>query len=399
LCHASFIRIESFSSFVIDPLFPSTRAEAILRAASLHPVRYARTRNSLGGHVSLLSPYLTHGFVSVGDVLRAISQRHSIGWQDKIVFELGWREYFHHVWSRLGDDIWKDARLPLANRYANSLPDDIRVAQTGVAIIDQQIARLYQTGYLHNHARMWIASYIVHIRKVDWRVGAKWMYAHLLDGDMASNTLSWQWVAGTWTGKAYLFNAENVERYAPGVNCRGSVIDTSYEELDEIARSDDPLSGQMNPGSTALIEPRKFGEPPSRQNLSADKKSTDTRFFLMHPWSLHCPDDCTAIGVINLDFHREYPWSERRWQFVVESMISRCSHILCGTTETLAAQLNGYQLQATQTLNPHYSNLIARVAPFAVAQPRAFTNPKTLKRSFSSFWAHVSREEFPVQDY
>jgi deoxyribodipyrimidine photo-lyase len=61
---------------------------------------------------------------------------------------------------------------------------------------------LYATGYLHNHARLWLASYLVHLRKVHWRVGADWMYSHLLDGDMASNYLSWQWVSSTGSNKA-----------------------------------------------------------------------------------------------------------------------------------------------------------------------------------------------------
>ncbi|MGC8035725.1 FAD-binding domain-containing protein, partial [Salmonella enterica] len=66
-----------------------------------------------------------------------------------------------------------------------------------------------------NHARMWLASYVVHLRKVHWRAGADWMVGHLLDGDLASNHLSWQWVAGTGSHKPYLFNAENVAKYAP----------------------------------------------------------------------------------------------------------------------------------------------------------------------------------------
>jgi deoxyribodipyrimidine photo-lyase len=382
---------------VIDESFPSSRVEALQRAASIDPAFYARTRNALSGRVSRLSPYVTHGLISVSDVLREIAQRHPLGWQDKIVFELGWREYFHHVWSRLGDDIWNDAHPPPASHHADVLPDDIHTAQTGVAIIDQQIARLYETGYLHNHARMWIASYVVHIRKIDWRAGAKWMYAHLLDGDIASNTLSWQWVAGTWTGKPYLFNAENVERYAPGVNCRGSAIDTTYETLDEIARSNEPVLELTKPKPAALIEPKLFDAPPDQiVTQEVHTKISETRSFLMQPWSLHCPDDASAIGVINLDFHREYPWSEKRWQFVIQSMARRCSRILCGTTDELVLQLEGKTLHATQTLNPHYRDLIARVAPLAEEPPRTFANPKTLKRSFTSFWNHVSREVFPL---
>jgi deoxyribodipyrimidine photolyase len=80
---------------------------------------------------------------------------------------------------------------------ARELPADIREATTGVPVVDMAVRTLYATGMLHNHARMWLASYVVHVRKVHWRCGADWLYGHLLDGDLASNHLGWQWVAGT----------------------------------------------------------------------------------------------------------------------------------------------------------------------------------------------------------
>ena len=95
-------------------------------------------------------------------------------------------------------------------------------------VIDEAVRTLFATGTLHNHARMWLASSVVHVRKVHWRVGADWLYGHLLDGDLASNHLSWQWVAGTGSRKPYLFNAGNVARYAPAAwHSPGSVIDTT----------------------------------------------------------------------------------------------------------------------------------------------------------------------------
>ena len=76
------------------------------------------------------------------------------------------------------------------------------------------VRQLYATGTPHNHARMWLASYVVHLRKVHWRSAANWLYANFLDGDLASNHLSWQWVAGTRSSKPYLFNTDNVAHYA-----------------------------------------------------------------------------------------------------------------------------------------------------------------------------------------
>lgn len=375
------------------PLAPFlfTRAAALARADRVDPARYSRTRNFLTGDVTRLSPYITHGLISIPELLESVHARKPLSWEDKLAFEFGWREYFHHAWDRLGEGIWREQHAPPGSGYAATMPDDIRTASTGVAIIDQQVRELYATGYLHNHARMWIASYVVHIRKVSWQAGAKWMYSHLLDGDLASNTLSWQWVAGTWTGKPYLFNAENVARYAPSADCSGSVIDTSYEMLDAIARSSKAALSPKPVSVDAVAEPQRLSSPTSVSNGAASEP-----VWLMHPWSLHLPDERTAVGVINTDFHAAYPWSLARWNAVMSVMHTRCTHVIVGASGELNTAFAGKSLQAIQTLNPHYNALIARAAPKALATPRAFANPSMLKRSFTSYWNAVSRDKFPA---
>lgn len=101
--------------------------------------------------------------------------------------------------------------------------------------MDAFIHELTSSGYIHNHARMYLASYIVHFRRVKWQAGAKWFLQHLLDGNVASNNLSWQWVASTFSQKPYIFNLENVDKYfgrqvdtSPQHN---EVLSASYEEL------------------------------------------------------------------------------------------------------------------------------------------------------------------------
>ena len=205
----------------------------------MRPTAYARTRNALDGAVSGLSPYITHGFVTLADVLAGVAARHALDVRHKFVFELGWRAYFRHVWQHRGEGILYSLHEgPLPDEaYARVLPADIRQGCTGVPVVDEAVRALYATGTLHNHARMWLASYVVHVRKVHWRVAADWLYGHLLDGDLASNHLSWQWVAGTASRKPYLFNADNVARYASASwHSPGSVIDASYEALDRMAR-------------------------------------------------------------------------------------------------------------------------------------------------------------------
>ncbi|MDH5338529.1 MAG: deoxyribodipyrimidine photolyase, partial [Rubrivivax sp.] len=219
--------------------FAPTLAAARARIAAVRPAAYARTRNAIDGAVSNLSPYITHGFVSLADVLAGVTSRHALDVQHKFVFELGWRAYFRQVWQHRGDGILNslhEGPLP-DDAYVRVLPADIREACTGVPVVDAAVRALYASGTMHNHARMWLASYVVHVRKVHWRAGADWLVGHLLDGDLASNHLSWQWVAGTSSRKPYLFNADNVARHAPAAwHSPGSVIDTSYEELDRMAR-------------------------------------------------------------------------------------------------------------------------------------------------------------------
>ena len=187
--------------------FAPTLAAAQARIAAVRPATYARTRNALDGAVTGLSPYITHGFVTPSDVLAGVAARHTLEMQHKFVFELGWRAYFRHVWQHRGDGILRSLHQGLLpdEAYADELPADIRGGCTGVPLVDQAVRTLYASGMLHNHARMWLASYVVHVRRIHWRAGADWMVGHLLDGDLASNHLSWQWVAGTGSRKPYLF--------------------------------------------------------------------------------------------------------------------------------------------------------------------------------------------------
>jgi FAD binding domain of DNA photolyase len=193
---------------------------------------------------------------------------------------LSWAsKYFRHVWQHRGDEILHslhDGLLP-DHGYATELPADIRQARTGVPAIDMAVRILYATGTLRDHARMGLASYVVQLRKVHWRVGADSLVAHLLDGDLASNHLSWQWVAGTGSSKPYLFNAENVARYAPPAwHSTGTVIDCSYETLDALVRSGRPV--RAAPLGEGVEEPAVWKVPPrSDYGPATGRRSGGTR--------------------------------------------------------------------------------------------------------------------------
>ena len=365
--------------------FPATVDAALARIDAIQPLTYARTRNHIDGAVSRVSPYLTHGFVDVPQVIERLSQRCVLAPEDKIVFELAWREYFHHLWRHWGDDIFEPRRPPPAARYAPAMPPDVVEGRTGVPVIDQAVRTLYRTGYLHNHARMWLASYVVHLRKTDWRAGAMWMYRHLLDGDLASNTLSWQWVAGTLTGKPYLFNAENVERYAPQWASRDTVLDAGYDALDQLARH----GGDCGPHS---LRAEAIDEPPVGAVLDPDNWSMpqDDEVWLMHPWSLGCPPQGRVIGWIEPSFHERFAWNEARWQFVLARMREACDGIVVGDAKALHRQLGGVRLMTMQTHNPGYREAIAEAGMLAEPVARQFDDPPRAMPSFTRFWQSVA---------
>jgi deoxyribodipyrimidine photo-lyase len=209
----------------VSPIRGGQRA-ARERLARLNPVRYAATRNALDGAVTGLSPYLRHGVIGLAEVrdaaLAAVRRAADAG---KLINELGWRDYWQRVYRQIGRGIWRD-REPLktgwpASAYAATLPDDVAQGTTGLACIDAFSQQLRDTGYLHNHARLWLAAYLVHWRRVRWQAGARWFLEHLLDGDPASNNLSWQWVASSFSSKPYWFDRDNLERLSGGRFCRG----------------------------------------------------------------------------------------------------------------------------------------------------------------------------------
>jgi deoxyribodipyrimidine photo-lyase len=381
--------------------FPPTRQAALARVSAVRPGDYARSRNAIEGAVTGLSPYITHGLLSLPEVLAGVTAKHSLDVQHKFVFELGWREYFRHVWAFRGEEIFESLREGLMPQtgYSALLPADIRQAATGVPVIDMAVRTLYATGYLHNHARMWLASYIVHVRKVDWRIAADWLYGHLLDGDLASNHLSWQWVAGTGSSKPYLFNADNVARYAPAAwHSPGSVIDQSYEALDRLARQPIRRSRTEHdvPNQGALIEPSLSAEPPIDLGWAQPDAAAvaGREVWLVHPWNLDdLPTSLSAntvvVGVLITDFHRAWPWSERRWRFVASRMAQLAPMRWQGDAAALGAALQGAS-RVRSVYDPHIAQWLATLA---ACEPEIKLFPEVARRcdSFSQWWTRASR--------
>jgi deoxyribodipyrimidine photo-lyase len=217
------------------------RRSALERLAVFDPRSYDRTRNDVHRRgVSALSMYLRHGVLGLAEVRDYLLRRFDRGpGVLKFINELGWRAFWQTVYAELGERIHQDVETPKHRiRRTRGLPADIALAETGLQCIDESLRELFSTGYMHNHARMWVAAYMQHWREVDWRDGAELFYRHLLDGDPASNSLSWQWVGSSFSHKPYVFNRQNVERFSGGAFCErcafaaaGCPFDASYDDL------------------------------------------------------------------------------------------------------------------------------------------------------------------------
>jgi deoxyribodipyrimidine photo-lyase len=186
---------------------------------------YARMRNYDDAvHVSSLSPYLRHRIISEEEVLRATLSRHSPQAAEKFVQEVYWRTYWKG-WLEQHPAVWIDYCLALQAalnraRSESGLRKEWEAAckgETGIDCFDHWAHQLVETGYLHNHARMWFASIWIFTLRLPWTLGADFFLRHLLDGDPASNTLSWRWVGGLQTvGKTYLARPDNIAKYTNG---------------------------------------------------------------------------------------------------------------------------------------------------------------------------------------
>ncbi len=187
---------------------------------------YANGRNTdrgAGAHrdVSMLSPYIRRRLVLERDAVAAALAAHGPEVAEKFIDEVFWRGYFKGwlerrpvVWTQYRDGLERDLAALEKDGKLRRQVIAAEDGQTGLDCFDAWAQELVETGYLHNHARMWFASIWIFTFGLPWRLGADFFYRHLLDGDAASNTLGWRWVAGLHTrGKAYQAQAWNITKF------------------------------------------------------------------------------------------------------------------------------------------------------------------------------------------
>ncbi len=290
--------------------FPPTRAEALRRLAAFVPragAPYAAGRNAdLGPDrreaVSNLSPYLRYRMVTDREVVSAALEHHGPQAADKFVQEVLWRTYWKgwlqarpEVWARFSAD--RDA---VRDGMGGGLAKAVRQAEagtTGIEGFDDWARELVETGYMHNHARMWFASIWIFTLGLPWVLGADFFLRHLLDADPASNTLSWRWVAGLQTkGKTYLATTDNITRHTDGRFAPR-----------ELARAAKALSEPPLPAARPL-QPLQPGRPDTAALLLITPEDLD-------PLSLF-PADTVVLGVVAVCGIEGWPWGEPARAFV-----------------------------------------------------------------------------------
>lgn len=187
---------------------------------------YAQGRNFDRGpaahrDVSMLSAYIRRRLITEPEVIATAIKTQGAEASAKFIDEVIWRSYFKG-WLEQRSEVWDSYTAGLRQDFAVLEGDAglrqavhaAETAQTGLDYFDSWAAELIETGYLHNHARMWFASIWIFTLKLPWRLGADFFLRNLLDGDPASNTLSWRWVAGLHTrGKPYVAQASNIARF------------------------------------------------------------------------------------------------------------------------------------------------------------------------------------------
>jgi deoxyribodipyrimidine photo-lyase len=207
--------------------FEASRTAGLARLREFAPRMgrdYTTHRNTdegpgLRSGVSMLSPYIRYRMITEEEVLQTTLEPFTWASAEKFIQEVFWRAYFKG-YLETHPAIWQNYLTELRNleNIKGDLAYQMAInGKTFIACFDEWVDELKMTGYLHNHTRMWFASIWIFTLKLPWQLGADFMYRHLIDGDPASNTLSWRWVGGLHTkGKTYLARPDNIEKYTNG---------------------------------------------------------------------------------------------------------------------------------------------------------------------------------------
>ena len=206
-------------------IFEASRAKAVDKLNNFvenNLIDYSKLRNfdfgpSNRSNISCLSPYIAHGVINELEVIDKSLKKFSFAKNEKFIQEVLWRTYWKG-WLELRPNVWSDYLIELdnvRNQFKNNQNYlDAIEGKTDIDCFNQWVVELKENNYLHNHTRMWFASIWIFTLELPWQLGAEFFMQHLYDGDAASNTLGWRWVAGVQTqGKHYLASEWNINKF------------------------------------------------------------------------------------------------------------------------------------------------------------------------------------------
>ena len=206
-------------------IFGASRAKAVDQLNNFieqNLTDYSKLRNFDFGpdnrsNISCLSPYITHGIINELEVINKSLKKFSFVKNEKFIQEVMWRVYWKG-WLELRPNVWSDYLIEL-DKLRDEFKNDqnylnVIEGKTNIECFNQWVNELKENNYLHNHTRMWFASIWIFTLELPWQLGAEFFMQHLYDGDTASNTLGWRWVAGVQTqGKHYLASEWNINKF------------------------------------------------------------------------------------------------------------------------------------------------------------------------------------------
>lgn len=344
----------------------------------IDPIQYGKTRNYLNGAVTRLSPYISRGVISTKQVAEIVLDKgYSPREIDSFLKELAWRDYFQLVWQELKSNINKDVKQSQPNVSNYQVPQSIVKAETGIEAIDVGILSLYETGYMHNHLRMYVASISCNIAQSHWQQPAKWMYYHLLDADWASNALSWQWVAASFSQKKYFANQENINKYCNS-NQNHTFLDQAYEVLPNI---NIPEALKV----TKVFDLTSKMPSCDELNIQSSLPIYIYNFYNLDPkWDEHV--EANRILLLEPEHFKQYPVCDKTIQFVLalSKNIKNCQ-VYVGSFESLHKQYASHAFNFKEhPLSIHYKGTQHE-------RDWLFENIKGYFPSFFSYWKQAEK--------
>ncbi len=406
--------------FLGDPrpgTLPGGRTEALRRLHTYDPAAYGRTRNHLDAAVSRLSPYLRHGMLSAVEVKEHLKAGfpNDPARLEEFLRQLAWRDFFEQVLAWHGRGLNEDLEEPKhAVARSARLPLDVVRGDTGLPCVDGMLHELFEQGYLHNHARLWFAAYLCHFRGVRWQEGARLFRQHLYDGDLASNSSSWQWVEGTFASKPYFMNKENVATFSGGKWCDTCTAKCPFD-------ADYPtLQHRLFAGSTAPLGARSAErgvgseEQEAAPAIAPDEIGTvspATDLVWVHDAGMSWDDaalkanPAAAVAfVFDEPALRAEPWAYHRLAFVFDGLDDLFAHLpnpmrltLVGDPAERLAALAGRLRATTVHVSEHPNPWVVETAEKlrlnvkVVVHPRtAFAESTSEPKRFSRYWDKVA---------